>query len=320
MTRFGLLAFALLNFGFSLRSRRHEQQASMCADLGCGIRYDNQRDCQCNTQCPKYRNCCSDFEELCLSDPAPSPSPAPTPPTPPVPFPNGPNPDTDKNLAGVNFESKASIQQRLNVARKLSYGGLWTAYKTAWVDLPGKCPDGGIYEVYSTKCWTPGSEQCGTYKREGDCYNREHSFPKSWWGGGKSTPYTDMHHVLPSDGYVNGKRSAWPFGEVNSPAYTSSEGNKAGSCSTSGASGTCFEPTDRVKGLMARSHLYMATRYQGTNGCFNLRSWTVDLMLKWNTQYPPQPWELELNNRIQSEQGNRNPFIDYPALADSLFG
>jgi hypothetical protein len=25
------------------------------------------------------------------------------------------------------------------------------------------------------------TDQCGHYKKEGDCYNREHSFPKTGW-------------------------------------------------------------------------------------------------------------------------------------------
>eukprot|EP01031_Cornospumella_fuschlensis_P044148 gene44148-53971_t len=44
-----------------------------------------------------------------------------------------------------------------------------------------------IPDVYSTYCWstdkvTPGGE-CGNYKKEGDCFNREHLWPKAWFGG-----------------------------------------------------------------------------------------------------------------------------------------
>jgi len=209
--------------------------------------------------------------------------------------------------------------------KKLSYGGLWSAYKSVWVSLPGQC-QGKVFDVYSQKCWTPGSGQCGAYKREGDCYNREHSWPKSWWGGGKNSAYSDMFHVMPSDGYVNGKRSSHAFGEVNSPSYTSSEGNKVGRCSSSGISGTCFEPTDRVKGLMARNYFYMTLRYDGELGGSSaavsgasLKSGTLNLLLKWNAAHPPQEWEQVFNDRTQQWQKNRNPFIDYPSLAQDLF-
>ena len=56
-------------------------------------------------------------------------------------------------------------------------------------------------------------EQCGTYRAEGDCYNREHSFPQSWFG--RAEPMnSDVHHIFAVDGYVNGIRSNYPYGEV----------------------------------------------------------------------------------------------------------
>ena len=59
-----------------------------------------------------------------------------------------------------------------------SYSSLWTWYWTTDVK-----DDGKLMDYYSnTTNWTT-SGQCGTYKVEGDCYNREHSIPKSWWGG-----------------------------------------------------------------------------------------------------------------------------------------
>merc|ERR1719336_1796044 len=227
---------------------------------------------------------------------------------------------------GVDMSSKSAIQSRLRSGfNSLSYGEIWSFYKEGWVNLPGGC-QGGVYDVYSTKCWTPGDGQCGQYRTEGDCYNREHSWPKSWWGGSQNNAYTDIFHVMPSDGYVNGRRSSYPFGEVNSPSYTSSEGNKVGSCSTSGISGTCFEPTDRVKGLLARGNLYMAVRYMNelsggnsvVDGATPTAAYT-DLLLKWSAEHPPAAWEIEFNNRAQGWQGNRNPFIDYPETAQQLF-
>jgi len=228
--------------------------------------------------------------------------------------------------AGVDMSSKAAVQARLRSgAVRLSYGNLWNFYKSAWVDLPGGC-QGAVYDIYSKKCWTPGTGQCGSYRREGDCYNREHSWPKSWWGGSKNTAYSDVFHVMPSDGFVNQKRSSYPFGEVARASYTSSEGSKAGACATPGYSGTCFEPTDRVKGTMARNYFYMAVRYTGElNGGSgavrgaDLLPWTVDLMLKWHAAFPPEDWELEFNNRAYQWQGNRNPFIDQPELAQQLY-
>lgn len=225
------------------------------------------------------------------------------------------------------MSSMSEIQSRLRDGSvRLSYTpGLWDFYKEAWVNLPGGCQS-GLNDVYSAKCWTPGSEQCGNYQGEGSCYNREHSWPKSWWGGGQNNAYSDVFSVFPSDGYVNGRRGNYPLGEVSSPSWTSSEGNKVGPCVTPGYSGTCFEPSDRVKGLLARGNLYVSVRYMNEFSCCSndavdgadLKSWMSDLLLKWSAAHPPQAWEVEFNNRAYKFQGNRNPFIDYPQAAKQM--
>lgn len=313
--------------------------AASCARFGCGSSYDSSRACQCNSKCARYSNCCSDYDGLCNGSPSPSPTPSPSPapspsPSQPIPSPSpgplpspSPSPDASAYWAGVDRSSKAALQQRLRSGfNGLGYGGLWDAYKSVWVNLPGGC-SGRVYDIYSTKCWTPGSGQCGTYRKEGDCYNREHSWPKSWWNRNKNNAYSDMFHVMPSDGYVNGRRGSWPFGEVSSPSYVSSEGNKVGPCTTPGYSGTCFEPTDRAKGLVARGHFYMTVRYAGEFACCDkdavngaeIKPWAVNLLLKWDAAHPPAAWEQEFNTRTQSWQGNRNPFIDFPGLSQTLF-
>uniref|UniRef100_UPI0038F7AB72 endonuclease n=1 Tax=Streptomyces scabiei TaxID=1930 RepID=UPI0038F7AB72 len=77
------------------------------------------------------------------------------------------------------------------------------------------------------------SDQCGTDNSEADCYNREHSFPKSWFGGTNEPMNSDVHHIFATDGYVNSKRSNYPFGEVGSASFTSSNGSKLGSAASS---------------------------------------------------------------------------------------
>ncbi len=101
-----------------------------------------------------------------------------------------------------------------------------------------------------------------TYSGEGSCYNREHAFPRSWFGGAVSPMNTDVHHVFATDGYVNGRRSSYPYGDVASATYTSSNGSKLGAgSSASGYTGTVFEPIDEFKGDFARAYLApMATQ------------------------------------------------------------
>lgn len=296
-----------------------------CAVQGCYTNYDPSLDCQCNSRCDRYGNCCSDFGPVCRGS-GPSPAPVPPPPVqepspapPPPSFgpspPGAPSRAAEAYWEGVSFSSQTVVKSKIRSGfRRIGYSGLWTAYKSVWVNLPGRCQN-GVYDIYSTKCWTPGSDQCGSYRGEGDCYNREHSWPKSWWGGSKITPYSDVFHVMPSDGYVNGRRSSHPFGEVTNPTYVSSEGHKVGPC----ASGTCFEPTDRVKGTMARGHFYMSVRYRGEIRGTTFSSSNATMLLNWHTANPPQAWEVEFNNRAYLSQRNRNPFIDFPDLAQQIF-
>mgnify|MGYP005993229323 CR=1 FL=1 len=122
------------------------------------------------------------------------------------------------------------------------------------------------------RCWEYDVEQCGNYKTEGDCYNREHSWPKSWWGGSSDNEYayTDLHHIFPSDGYDNSRRSNYPYGNVipGTETYTTDNGCSLGTCTTFELGDvTCWELTDSLKGDLARGYFYMSTRYENEFFC-----------------------------------------------------
>ncbi len=205
---------------------------------------------------------------------------------------------------------------------ELSYTDLWTAFEHTDVrngnevwdiysDVPGGTPP---YTYYYG-----GSDQCGTYSAEGDCYNREHSFPKSWFND-EYPMYTDLFHIYPTDGYVNGRRSNYPYGEVSNPSWTSLNGSKLGPCSFPGYSGTVFEPIDEYKGDLARSYFYMLTRYYDQISSWSsdmlsgddFSPWAREMLLKWAEQDPVSQKEINRNDSIYKLQGNRNPFIDHP--------
>ncbi len=211
--------------------------------------------------------------------------------------------------------------------RELGYDNLWEAYRTT-----DRRDDGKVWDMYSsTTDFVFGSDQCGSYSREGDCYNREHSVPKSWLGGNK---YSDAHVVVPTDGYVNNRRSNMPFGEVGSTSYVSNGGfSRVGTCSVAGYSGTVFEPADEYKGDFARIYFYMATRYTTACGGWSgegssvfsgsfpyLKDWTREMMLRWHQEDPVSEKEIDRNDAVYQLQGNRNPFIDYPELVNLIFG
>ena len=237
----------------------------------------------------------------------------------------------------------------------LGYNGLWTAYKTTDVyPSDPSHPDyvasrsGKIWDMYGDCAFTYGSDQCGTYSGVCDCYNREHSIPKSWFGGGTGGIGCDIFHLVPTDGKINGVRSNDEFGEVNGGEDWN--GNKSGSAaswstdkktiaSAAGevvsGSGNVFEPLDKYKGDFARGYMGTIVKWQLSNMTsgnnffsgiydaahyFGFTKKAVVLMMKWHREDPVSQKEIDRNNGIQKTQGNRNPFIDYPYLAEYIWG
>jgi len=206
------------------------------------------------------------------------------------------------------------------------------SYSQLWNDFfqTDKKPNGKVWDMYSdVPDGSPAyeydffSDQCGNYSGEGSCYNREHSWPKSWFND--QTPmYTDLFHLVPTDGYVNGRRSNYPYGEVNNASWTSTNGSKLGPCVTAGYSGTVFEPIDAYKGDLARGYMYMSTRYFGEDGNWpgsdmvdgaDIRAWAMTMLLRWHQEDPVSQKEIDRNNAVYTLQQNRNPFIDNPDFA-----
>ena len=131
--------------------------------------------------------------------------------------------DYYKSCEGKTGEALlAALQSVVGSHTIVGYDGLWTVYNQSDVDENGKYID-----MYSTKRWNGTSEKCGNYSYVGDCVNREHSFPKSWFGN-KSPMNSDAFHVYPTDGKVNGQRSNYPYGEcANGTTLASHNGIKA---------------------------------------------------------------------------------------------
>ena len=234
------------------------------------------------------------------------------------------------------------IKNNTNSSSNSSYNDLWTLYTTSAFRDYYYENNGTLLDIYSEKPSGPDSyeysstsQQCGNYSGEGSCYNREHIVPQSVFNSNYPM-YSDAHFVLPSDGYVNGKRSNYPFGKVNAASWTSTNGSKLGSNLNSGYSagyiGTVFEPIDEFKGDVARAILYFATRYQDVVSGFSFDMFDgsstkvftetfKSILLTWNTLDPVSAYEIAKNNQIYySFQGNRNPFIDHPEWVGVIWG
>lgn len=212
--------------------------------------------------------------------------------------------------------------------RDVGYAGLYDVYKTSDNTASGK-----VWDMYSTCTWTHGQKKCGSYSSVCDCYNREHSVPQSWFG--KASPMvSDAFHVYPTDGRVNGQRGNLQFGEcANGTVLPGGKAlGKAGQSTFPGyTSLTVFEPHDDYKGDFARTYFYMATRYADICGswgaAFNavasnsgLSKYSIALFLKWHRADPVSQKEITRNDAVYAKQHNRNPFIDYPMLAEFIWG
>lgn len=232
----------------------------------------------------------------------------------------------------TGYELKTALFETINGHTDIGYDAVWNAFKTTdkksngkvW-DMYSDIPNGTLPYEYSF-----GTNQCGNYSGEGSCYNREHSFPKSWFNDARPM-HNDIFHLYPTDGYVNGKRSNYPFGEVGNPTWTSKNGSKLGNCSFTGYSSTVFEPIDEYKGDFARTYFYMATRYEDKIAGFSMsailnntanqvyKDWYLRLLFKWHEQDPVSQKEIDRNNAVYKIQKNRNPFIDHPEYAAKIW-
>ena len=150
-------------------------------------------------------------------------------------------------------------------------------------------------------------------------WNREHVWPQSLGGGNTSGGGADLHHIRPSESSINSSRGNKLYGNVNSTS--TSKGNMSG---TIGGhyDNTYFEPLDNVKGDVARICLYVYVRWGSSWGADSITEvfQSVDVLLEWCALDPVDTWEMERNDVVESVQGNRNVFIDYPELAWQLYG
>ena len=244
--------------------------------------------------------------------------------------------DGTAGLTGAALKTKLS-QIITNGHQTKSYDNLYNGYPSTDTDNYYE-KDGSVLDIYSENpsgkdpyVYQHGSKQCGSYKVEGDCYNREHVFPQGYFNSA-SPMVSDIHHIVPTDGKVNGMRSNFPFGKVGSANFISENGSKRGTSASPNYSGTVFEPIDEFKGDVARMILYFATRYESklssfddndilTNSAFpGVEDWELAVFKEWHTNDPVSQREIDRNNAAYSFQGNRNPFIDHPEYVALIWG
>ena len=223
-----------------------------------------------------------------------------------------------------------ALHQKIHGHYPIYYRNNWSKFQIT------DCNGNTIIDRYSNTQFTYSTDQCGTYSGVGDCYNREHSVPNSWWGGSNGdtdTMYHDLYHIYPVDGFVNNQRSSYPYGDCNNGTVYGT--GKLGNCTHSGYSGIVFEVADEYKGDFARTFFYMVVRYMNrvgswtsnlgsvvfTNSSYkHLTPWAISQLMEWHRNDPVSTLETTRNEAVYGIQHNRNPFIDHPELAEYLWG
>lgn len=197
-------------------------------------------------------------------------------------------------------------------------------YKQARIELLGRISlekdSSGSYVIHDVYC----EELYGSSRFKGGggpapgripddrVLNTEHTWPQSRFGGSsRDTQKSDLHHLFPSDSQLNAVRGNHPFGEVSrNPQVLKCPISKAG-YNTQGE--FVFEPPEAHRGNVARALFYFAVRYD-----MSIDATQEQILKKWNQQDPVDSDETLRNDEIEKVQGNRNPFIDNPELADRI--
>jgi len=190
-----------------------------------------------------------------------------------------------------------------NEARRQMYG---------YIDI-----DGGQIE-----CVYTGFTQSGGYVTYPNPINAEHLVPQSFFGSSEPMK-SDIHILKPCHGSANSARSNKPYNEVTdgqaqwygavNNTYTSQGSVPSNHEVWSESSGGDWEPREDRKGDVARAAFYFYTMYPGAAGAISQMGPTATLY-QWHLNDPADATEISRNDKVESQQGNRNPYIDYPEL------
>jgi endonuclease I len=192
------------------------------------------------------------------------------------------------------------------------YAGLKTSLPKT--DRYPNTPSGKLVSFYSHQLmdapWAGGD--VGTW-------NREHVYPKSTGGFSEDDQVGfDLHHLRACDNKSNGTRGNNGYGEVsNGTEVRTTAGNLAGW----NKYGT-FEPVDVSKGDAARIIMYVGVAYyKEHDNISHTRIFSnAKTALDWNKLDPVDEMEMLRNNYAQDVQKTRNIFLDFPSIADYIWG
>lgn len=177
--------------------------------------------------------------------------------------------------------------------------------------LVDRRPDGALYYLYSGQGPKNEVQAPERNTRDLEGYNLEHVVPKSWFDD-RLPMRDDLHHLFTEARQCNSDRGNLPLREVKGRGFKES-------CGGGKLAPDAFEPKGG-KGEAARAILYFVTQHPGQLGDApgEMNSTDIPTLLKWHREYPVTDFERHRNASIQELQGNRNPYIDFPELAEKV--
>jgi deoxyribonuclease-1 len=225
--------------------------------------------------------------------------------------------------------------------RRLPYFFSKDEYLYTWVDLH---PDGSVRSIYSGERKDPETLIVQDYetvrkryeefrqllkkirKKELNVeqkmrgidqqlkFNTEHVVPQSWFGA-REPMKGDLHHLFVCQPECNTVRSNFPYADF--PFYKPESPDERIQNHCGVAESGYFEP-EYGKGTVARAMLYFLLRYPTEIGKSFRRKIDIQLLIRWHQQFPVTIYEKHRNQAVFFIQGNRNPFIDFPKLAEQM--
>ncbi|MCY1537535.1 Nuclease NucM [compost metagenome] len=109
----------------------------------------------------------------------------------------------------------------------------------------------------------------------------------------------DLHNLVPGIGEINGDRSNFAYG------WLPQQPRQYGACPTVvDFKARVIMPRKEVRGMIARTYLYMSDRYR-----LRLSKKSRQLYTAWNKHYPVQTWERQRNQMLSCVMGWSNPYV-----------
>ena len=132
-------------------------------------------------------------------------------------------------------------------------------------------------------------------------WNKEHVIPKSWYNSKYKSHEGDVHNLRISRASINSTRGNKKFVDG------------------SGTWNSGFYPGDDHKGDVARIAMYMIVMLPDVLTFNTVMNNGKAILMRWHMEDPVDDFEIRRNQILYEFQGNRNPFIDYPELANIVF-